>query len=97
MPTETQAKLREVLDAIDRLLALFRFERMVHMVIGVVSFLMLLYGVVLLFGKTEVTAPLLATLFGTSGLITASSVRITYFFNKAFALVEEVIRKGMQA
>jgi len=92
---DTEKNMRLVLDAIDRLLTLFRMERIIHVVIGVVSFLLLLYGAALLYQK-EISAPLLVALFGSSGLVTISSVRITFFFNKAFSLVEEVVRKGLK-
>ncbi|HEX2189936.1 MAG TPA: hypothetical protein VHG51_13610 [Longimicrobiaceae bacterium] len=84
--------LRETLNAVDRLLNLFRVERLVHLVIGAVAFLLLLYAVVLLVRQDGVSTSLLLSLFGSSGLITLSSARITYFFNKAFRLIEDIIR-----
>lgn len=98
-PTEPKLKdpqlkevLRETLNAVDRLLTLFRVERIVHLVIGVLAFLLLLYAVVLLVLRDGVSTELLLSLFGSSGLITVSSARITYFFNKAFRLIEDIIR-----
>lgn len=84
--------LRETLNAVDRLLGLFRVERIVHLVIGAVAFLLLLYAVVLLIRQDGVSSSLLLSLFGSSGLIAVSSARITYFFNKAFRLIEDIIR-----
>jgi|SRR5262245_26025125 len=92
MEQQLKEVLTATLNALDRLLSLFRMERILHLVIGVIAFLLLLYAVVLLFKANDVTTPLLIALFGSSGLITVSSARITYFFNKAFRLVEDVIR-----
>lgn len=92
MEKELTVALNATLNAVDRLLNLFRLERIVHLIIGVFAFGMLVYAIVLLLSKDSSTQ-LLVCLFGSSGLITVSSARITYFFNKAFSLVEEVIHK----
>jgi phosphoglycerol transferase MdoB-like AlkP superfamily enzyme len=96
MDPNLKGALTETLDAVERLLNLFRVERMVHLLIGVVAFGMLVYAIALLF-KGGVTTQLLVCLFGSSGLITVSSARITYFFNRAFKLVEEVILKLLES
>lgn len=88
--------IKETLNALDRLLNMFRIERMVHLAIGVIAFFLLLYSIVLLFKSKEVTTELLVALFGSSGLITLSSARITYFFNKAFKLIEDIIRSNIK-
>lgn len=92
MDPEIKVVLTETLNALERLLNLFRFERIIHLVIGVVAFLMLLYAIVLLIRSNGIDTALLISLFGSAGLITVSSARITYFFNKAFKLIEDVIR-----
>lgn len=97
MDPNLKGALTETLDAVERLLNLFRIERMVHLLIGVVAFGMLVYAIVLLFRAGEMSTQLLICLFGSSGLITVSSARITYFFNRAFKLVEEVIRKLLES
>jgi hypothetical protein len=96
MDPNLKGALTETLNAVERLLNLFRIERMVHLLLGVVAFGMLVYAVVLLF-KGGVTTQLLICLFGSSGLITVSSARITYFFNRAFKLVEEVIHRLLES
>ena len=94
MEPQIRIMLKETLDALDRLLNLFRIERVIHLIVGVVGFLMLLYsiGLLLLRSQSNLDTTLLLSLFGSSGLIAVSSARITYFFNKAFTLVEDVIR-----
>jgi hypothetical protein len=93
MEPQTRRALKDTLDALERLLNLFRVERIIHLVVGVVAFVMLLYAIgVLIFHKqSNLDTTLLVALFGSSGLIAVSSARITYFFNKAFNLVEHVI------
>lgn len=94
MEPQIKVMLTETLNALERLLNLFRIERIVHLVVGIVAFLMLLYAIGLLIFRSQSTldTALLVSLFGSSGLIAVSSARITYFFNKAFTLVEDVIR-----
>jgi len=91
MDTHAKESLTETLNALDRLLHLFRFERILHLVVGVIGFLLLVYSMALLLSRKDVDTTLLVSLFGSSGLITVSSARITYFFNKAFKLVEYII------
>src|SRR5215211_1422885 len=92
MQPEISVVLTATLDGLERLLNLFRLERIIHLVIGVLAFLMLLYAIVLLVRAKPVDTTLLTSLFSSAGLITISSARITYFFNKAFKLVEDIIR-----
>jgi hypothetical protein len=93
MEQSTRRALKDTLDALERLLNLFRIERIIHLVVGLVAFLMLLYaiGVLIFQDQSKLDTALLVALFGSSGLIAVSSARITYFFNKAFNLVEHVV------
>ena len=92
MESEIEVYLKQTLDAMERLLNLFRFERAIHLVVGVVSFALLLYVIYSLASQNSLDKTLLIPLFGSAGLITVSSARITYFFNRAFKLVEKVIQ-----
>jgi prolipoprotein diacylglyceryltransferase len=85
--------LNQTLDALERLLKLFRIERIVYLCLVLVGFALLVYAVVqLLQSHPQGLSPtVLAALFGSSGLITVSGARTTYLFNKAFKLVEHVI------
>lgn len=93
MEPELRNTLRDVLDALERLLRLFQLERTIHLIVGIIGFLMLLYAAVMLLtpSNLKTNTTLLVSLFGSSGLITLSSARITYFFNRAFRLVERII------
>ena len=80
------------LNALERLLKLFRIERILHLCIGIIGFVLLVYAIIILLMDKKMDTTMLVALFGTSGLITASSARITFFFNKAFRLVEDIIK-----
>ena len=88
--------LEEVLNltmvALERLLNLFRVERYIHLVLAVASFLLLLYAGVQLVVNKVLDRSILALLFGASGVFTAASFRTTYFFNKGFKLIDDLIR-----
>lgn len=92
MEPEIKVILTETINAVERLLNLFRIERIIHLIIGIVAFVMLAYAIVLLIRTKGMDTALLISLFGSAGLITVSSARITYFFNKAFKLIEDIVR-----
>ena len=85
--------LSAALDALDRLLKMFMIERYVYLVLTAFSFLLLVYTAYLLITKGEVNTQMVVAIFGSTGLIAASSARISWFFNRAFSLIEELIRK----
>jgi len=88
-----QEFLKVVLDALERLLNLFKIERYVYLGLTAASFLLLLYAGYLIVTSDTTDKTTLATIFGGSGLIAACSYRTSYFFNKAFKLVETLINK----
>ena len=89
---EKKEMLDAALDALDRLLKMFTVERYVYLALTSLAFLFLLYSAYLLFTSNEIDTKMLVGIFGSSGLIAASSARISWFFNKAFVLIEELIR-----
>ncbi len=88
--------LNAVLEALDRLLRMFSYERYLHLGAAILAFLMMVYAGGRLIATKDVTVDLLVALFGSSGLITVSAARISYFFNKAFSLIEDIVRKLLQ-
>lgn len=89
---EKKEMLDAALDALDRLLKMFTVERYVYLALTGLAFLFLLYSAYLLITSNEIDTKMLVGIFGSSGLIAASSARISWFFNKAFVLIEELIR-----
>ena len=81
------------LDALDRLMRMFRLERFVYMICAIVSFLLLIYAAYIMFETKGVSVAELGLIFGATGLTTVSAGRITYFLNKSFNLIEAIVRK----
>lgn len=85
--------LKTALDALDRILNMFKVERYVYLGLTAISFALLLYAAFLLVTSGTTDKTTLVTIFGCSGLVAASSARICYFFNKAFNIIEGLIKK----
>lgn len=85
--------LGAALDALDRLLKMFTIERYVYLGLTTLSFIILLYTGYLLLTSKAANEELMIAVFGSSGLITASSARISWFFNRSFTLIENLIKK----
>lgn len=81
------------LDALERLMRMFQAERVVYLVCAAVSFLLLVYAAYIMFSTHGVNAAQLGLIFGATGLTTVSAGRSTFFLNKAFNLIEDLIRK----
>lgn len=84
--------LGAALDALDRLLKMFMIERYVYLILTAFSFLLLVYTAFLLVTKETANTQMLVAIFGSTGLIAASSARISWFFNRAFSMIEELIK-----
>jgi hypothetical protein len=84
--------LTTALDALDRLLKMFMIERYVYLILTAFSFLLLIYTAYLLVTKETANTQMLVSIFGSTGLIAVSSARISWFFNRAFTLIEDLVR-----
>jgi hypothetical protein len=91
---DTRELLESSLNALDRLLKMFAIERYVYLVLTALSFVLLLYASYLFIAKVPADSTILISLFGSAGLITVSSARISWFFNRAFSLIENLIKKA---
>jgi predicted membrane channel-forming protein YqfA (hemolysin III family) len=85
--------LNDVLDALDRLMNMFRAERNVHMIAAGIGFLLLIYAVAMLITQGKADTATVVSLFGAGGVIAFSSARISFFLNKAFKLFEDIVRE----
>ena len=90
---DSKELLDSALNALDRLLKMFMIERYVYLVLTAVSFLRLRYAGYLLITSRSVSTEVLVAVFGCSGLVAASSARISWFFNRAFSLIEDLIKR----
>lgn len=77
------ASLNERLEVVKELTNLFKFERMVYLVITVLSFFMLLSSAVSLMVKGQAGPAELTLLFGSSGSITYTAGRLLFMWNEA--------------
>jgi hypothetical protein len=85
--------VKTALDALERLLRMFTAERYIYLGLAVFSFLLLMFGIVKILTEETVTTAVLVSIFGGSGLVGISSMRVVLFFNKSFKLIEELIRR----
>jgi hypothetical protein len=85
--------LKATLDALERLLRMFAIERYIYLALTALSFLLLLYAGFLIFKSGSVSDQALIAMFGGSGLVAVSSARISWFFNRAFSLVENLVKR----
>jgi hypothetical protein len=90
---EEKELLGITLDALDRLMRMFVVERYVYLALTAVSFLLLLYTGYIFVATKAADKELLIAIFGSSGLIAASSARISWFFNRAFTMVENLVKR----
>src|SRR3954464_15827219 len=84
--------LDTTMKALDRLMRLFRIERYLHLVLGGLSFLLLLYVGIGWVRRGHIGDGNVQLMFGSSGLFAAASFRTTYFFGRSFRLVDDLIR-----
>jgi hypothetical protein len=83
----------QTLDALERLMRMFQAERIVYLVSALASFVLLLYAAFLMFNSGGVSAAEIGLIFGATGVSAISGSRIAYFLNKAFNLIEDILRK----
>ena len=97
-PAAKFKRRRELVDtalgALERLMAMFKIERDVYLVLTMFAFLLLLYAAYMLITDRPGNTEVLVALFGSSGMIAMSSARIIYFFNRSFKLIEQLIEDG---
>lgn len=79
--------LRNRLEAVERLAALFRIERFVYLVITAVSFLLLFGVAVRMFIQGTAQIAEWGLLFGSSGLITITANRVLQVWSQSLRMV----------
>lgn len=90
---EKKELLEATLNALDRLLKMFMVERYLYLMLTAVSFALLLYAGYLMISSKSLNTEVLVAIFGGSGLVAVSSARISWFFNRAFTIVEDLIKR----
>lgn len=92
MPNDEDLVSR-TLDALDRLMRMFAFERVLYLVCAILSFILLIVCLAGLLKSQHLSVPQLAMIFGASGLIAASAARVSFFLNKSFDLISKIIQQ----
>lgn len=85
--------LTRALDALERLMRIFQVERVLYLIVTCVSIILFVYAGIRLFAEQGVSVPGMTAVPGGSGLATAASLRVTFFLNKSFQIIEDIIRK----
>jgi hypothetical protein len=85
--------IERTLDALDRLMRMFQVERIVYLACAITSFGLLIYAGYIMAKTNDVTIEQLGMMFGATGIVTISATRVSYFLNKSFNLMEDVIRR----
>jgi hypothetical protein len=88
MPAAVDASLAERLAAVERLIHLFRFERVVHLFVTSISLVMLLASAALLLYRSGPDMVVLTGLFGSSGLIAYSVGRLLRMWDQALQALQ---------
>lgn len=93
---EQRDNVKELLDvalgALKDLLEVFRVERFVYLGVAVISFGLLVYSFVGLVSEGRGTPTTMTMVLGGSGLATVAALRVSYFMNRGFALIESILR-----
>jgi hypothetical protein len=85
--------VNRTLDALERLMRMFAAERILYLVCAAVSFVLLMIFAVMFIKSGKIEALDLGLLFGASGLIAASTARVSFFLNKSFDLISAIIEQ----
>ena len=82
------------LRAVERLVALFKLERMFHLTVTGCSLFMLLTSAGVLLYRNNADAATLTMLFGSSGLITYATGRLLRMWDQALAMLSGTTPEG---
>jgi hypothetical protein len=93
MTDDEKEALNQSLDALERLMNIFKVDHILYLIVAFMSFLLFVYASILLFREHQLTDATLNLVLGGSGLATVASSRIHFFLNRAFKIIEEIIRK----
>ena len=82
-PAELEARM----EVVERLTALFKAERLVHLAVTTVSLAILIASFLVLLYRKQAGQAELTMMFGSSGLITYSASRLLYMWTQAVRII----------
>jgi hypothetical protein len=74
-------------ELVKKLIRLFRFERIVHLIITAVSLIVLLIAISSMIAKPGVKPGDLSLMFGSSGLVTYTGARLLRMWDQALKII----------
>jgi hypothetical protein len=80
--------------AVEKLISLFRLERIVRLTVTTISLVMLLISAAFLLYKSQADYAVLTLMFGSSGLITYSANRLLRMWDQALQVLVSTQPKG---
>lgn len=83
--------VNRTLDALERLMRMFAFERFLYLGCSVISFVVLIVCLVSMIRNGSISTLELAGIFGATGIVAASAARVSFFLNKSFNLISSII------
>ena len=83
--------VNRTLDALERLMRMFAFERFLYLACSVISFVVLIVCLVSMLRNGSISTLELAGIFGATGIVAASAARVSFFLNKSFNLISSII------
>jgi hypothetical protein len=80
-------ELQKRYEIVEKLTALFKFERMIHLIVTTVSLIILLVTITILLINGSAGTAELTLMFGSSGLITYSAGRLLRMWDQALKII----------
>lgn len=93
MKASEREALDAALDGLDRLLKVFRLERILYLLVALTSFVILAYTAIQMLRGVEITSEAAGWIFGGGSLATIAASGVGYFLHRAFKLIEDIIRQ----
>jgi hypothetical protein len=93
MTKDEKETLEQALNALERLMRMFQIERIIYLIGGVASLGLFVYAGYRVFSQGDVKTTDMISILGASGVSTACSSRVAHFLNRAFDLIEDIIRR----
>jgi len=84
----------ERVNAIERVTALFRAERITYLILTTLALILLIVSAVMLLVQRGANAATLTLLFGSSGLVTISLARVLKMWDRALDMLSSALNPG---
>lgn len=93
MTEEDRLAIATVLDALERLMRMFQAERILYLLGTFASLLLFLYSGYKMFSQGTIESQDVVIVFGASGISSLCTGGVGLFLNRAFKLLEDIVRR----